>query len=176
MYKGKSQSMQRGAALSDRDFVSAQELYENGKIALTRAEKRHFEFGAVTVAALFARTVPRIMHYNANGFKKPGDIAKLLNEEDVRTACGERWTRRLVWFLLSFVYGSQPEAGEEIIAQRPKGKLGKAVNAVRAPGSPAWDVTSANARNIPLTGAELARRRAALSMSRGEQTPPSKKS
>jgi len=39
-----------------------------------------------------------------NGFRKPADVARLLNQQGVKTACGNKWTPRLAIFLLDQLY------------------------------------------------------------------------
>lgn len=106
MHKGKSKSMQRGAVVRDRTFVSKEEFYSGTRIELTEAEVQHFHFGTNDVVSFTDQIEPTIRLYAKNGFRKPSDVSRLLNKEHKRTACGEAWTPRLTWFLLKLLFNS----------------------------------------------------------------------
>src|SRR5262245_28224443 len=103
MYKGRSQSMQRGAHHRDRTVMSKEDFYKGIKIVLTKAERAHFEVGSSDKFALLDRVEPAVRTFARNGFRKPKDVARLLNKAGVTTACGAKWTPRLAWFLLDFL-------------------------------------------------------------------------
>jgi hypothetical protein len=124
MHKGKSKSMQRGAAVRDRTSMSKEDFYSGTKIELTEAEVKHFHFGTNDVASFVGQIEPTIRHYANNGFRKPRDVSRLLNKEHKRTACGEAWTPRLAWFLLKLMFGSNV---------KPKPQLAQKVECASAP-------------------------------------------
>jgi hypothetical protein len=82
--------------------MSKEEFYSGTRIELTEAEVKHFHFGRNDVATFVEHVEPTIRLYARNGFRKPAVVSRLLNKENKRTACGEAWTPRLAWFLLSF--------------------------------------------------------------------------
>ena len=109
MYKAKSASMQRGALVRNSGpRVTRREEYNQTQIVLTAAEHCHFSFGSVQEYHLLTELRPVVRIFAKGGIRKPHDVARALNRAGKRTACGEPWTPRLVWFLLSkmFVSGS----------------------------------------------------------------------
>lgn len=109
MYKAKSASMQRGAVVrNSRPRMTHREEPGQTQIVLTAAERCHFSFGSVEEHHLLAELRPVVRGFARGGIRKPRDVARALNGAGKRTACGEHWTPRLVWFLLSkiFVPGS----------------------------------------------------------------------
>jgi hypothetical protein len=114
MYKGKSASMQRGALVRNSSpRMTRREEYSQTKIVLTDAEHCHFSFGSVQEHHLLAELRPVVKAFARGGIRKPHDVARALNKAGKRTACGEHWTPRLVWFLLSkmFVPGAARKPG-----------------------------------------------------------------
>jgi hypothetical protein len=124
MHKGKSKSMQRGATVRDRTLMSKEEFYSGTRIELTEAEVKHFHFGRNDVATFVGHVEPTVRLYARNGFCKPADVSRLLNKENKRTACGEAWTPRLVWFLLKLLFESdvkpKPRVAQKSAAEPPK--------------------------------------------------------
>lgn len=109
MHKAKSASIQRGALVrNSKSRMTRREEYSQTKIVLTAAEQCHFSFGSVQEHHLLAELRPVVRVFARGGIRKPHDVARALNRAGKRTACGEHWTPRLVWFLLStmFVSGS----------------------------------------------------------------------
>jgi hypothetical protein len=109
MYKAKSASIQRGALVrNSRPRMTRREEYNQTQIVLTDAEHCHFSFGFVQEYHLLTELRPVVRIFAKGGIRKPHDVARALNRAGKRTACGEPWTPRLVWFLLSkmFVSGS----------------------------------------------------------------------
>ena len=80
------------------------------KLQLAPSELTHFEFGAATWAIKSVALVPIVRLYARNGFRKPTDVSRLLNQNQVRTACGAPWTPRLAAILLNLIFsGRHPE-------------------------------------------------------------------
>ena len=79
MYKSRSQSMQRGAARRDRETVDLNKLYKERPPALTRRERSHFEFGSIGLSTFISRLSPIVRELSRAGFRKPKDVARLLN-------------------------------------------------------------------------------------------------
>ena len=100
-------SMQRGGKKRNRTFVPVQELYKKSPPRLARHEKANFEFGEKRQEQFVESFRDFIRICNKNGFKKPKDISEQLNKNGFKTACGNTWTRRLAWLLLSFLYSQE---------------------------------------------------------------------
>ena len=114
MSKAHTRSTQRGARKSGRTFApDTQKLYNVSPPILTHGEKANFEFGEMRQDKFVKSFREFIRTCKKNGFSKPEDISKQLNKNGYKTACGNTWTRRLAWFLLSLLYNKEP-------ANRPK--------------------------------------------------------
>ena len=130
MQKARSVSMKRGAAHRDpSDRISREQYNEQTSISLSSAERAHFAFGATTMDLLLERLRPRVRLMAQNRFRKPRDVSRLLNKEGLRTACGEKWTPRLVAFLLKIMF----EKTERPISE--SGLTGMRLKIGLAPGS-----------------------------------------
>jgi hypothetical protein len=109
IYKAKSASIQRGALVrNSKPRMTHREEPRQTQIVLTAAEHCHFSFGSVQEHHLLEELRPVVRAFARGGIRKPRDVARALNGAGKRTACGEHWTPRLVWFLLRkiFVPGS----------------------------------------------------------------------
>jgi hypothetical protein len=155
MYKSRSRSMQRGAHYRTRESVGLQALYKEHPPALTRQERLHFEFGAVYLDSFIARLSPIVRQLSAAGFRKPKDVARLLNKRRIFTASGAHWNPRLAWFLLNLIFDRQ--------VPRQTGQAGKPLKV--SPGIRKSDRTDSPpnkslppTRSAPLTEAEILRR------------------
>jgi hypothetical protein len=104
MYKSRSASMQRGTHRHDRD-ANLEEVYtkEAGPV-LSKYERAHFQFGDRDKNSLLEHVGPLVRAYAKDGYRKPRDVSRLLNKDGVTTACGAKWTPRLAWFLLGFLF------------------------------------------------------------------------
>lgn len=114
MRKGKVSSMQRGAQYRDREPDDGS--YPGLKIKMTRAEVYHFAFGNRTQEQTIARLTPIVREYARAGFRKPKDVARLLNHANIRTADDAAWTPRSAALLLSLIFTGKAERD---IPQRP---------------------------------------------------------
>lgn len=161
MHKGKSKSMQRGAAVRDRTIMSKEDFYSGTKIELTEGEVKHFHFGANDVASFVSQMESTIRHYAKNGFRKPRDVSRLLNKEHKRTACGEAWTPRLTWFLLRLMFGSdakqKPQLAHKVESANAPKKTWILAPATKHPESTSL-AAATNALETRLTSDEIARR------------------
>jgi hypothetical protein len=161
MYKSRSRSMQRGSSHRDQEKVELGELYKHHPPALTRQERSNFEFGAIVLQKFIAELAPVVRQLSKAGFRKPKDVARLLNKKAVFTASGAHWTPRLAYFLLSFVFDGEVQRQTEQSGQRLKvpkrirSDVKSSTNALDRASTPA-------ARQTPLTTSELARRLRAL--------------
>jgi hypothetical protein len=86
MYKSRSRSMQRGSSYRDQDKVELGKLYRDHPPALTRQERSNFEFGAIGLERFIVELAPVVCQLSKAGFRKPKDVARLLNKKAVFTA------------------------------------------------------------------------------------------
>jgi hypothetical protein len=160
MYKGKSESMQRGTHHRDREVVDLKALYGKRPPTLTKAEKAHFDFGSNDLSTFIERVSPTVRTLSKGKVRKPAEVSHALNKMQIRTAAGGTWNARLAWFLLSFVFeGQVPRQTEQA------GRLLKVTN--RPPKPPdihpiATPGIRSYRRSSPLTKEEIAGRLAVL--------------
>lgn len=147
MYKAKSEAMKRGALKRIRTPLTAEDRKLFKKTEISQQELAHFSFGAVTQDILLEHLEPVVHDYAVAGFRAPKEIARLLNKNGVKTACGEPWNAQLAWFLLSFLHDRRKRRAQDRATKRRTTKVSKA---------PAADL------GVPLTREELARRLSAL--------------
>jgi hypothetical protein len=62
-------------------------------------DELHLGAGYEVRAALLDTLGPKISLWVRGGFKRPSEISELLNKFGFRTATGDHWSPRLVWFL-----------------------------------------------------------------------------
>lgn len=105
--------MQRGAQKRDRAPMSKGSDY--GKVAPTIREEDRAHLGLTEAAAekMAAALTEKIRGYARAGFRKPADVSRLLNKEEIRTAAGTEWNPRLVYFLLGRIFGDSPRKPKE---------------------------------------------------------------
>ncbi|MCE5972602.1 hypothetical protein LZA78_03815 [Sinirhodobacter sp. WL0062] len=98
--KSKVRSMQRGAQKrSDGAPVTNAELYGQSPPLLTDDELANFKFGNRSIDDFFLG-LDDILRACHRSHLAAGDVAKVLNKQQARTACGAPWTPRLAWFLM----------------------------------------------------------------------------
>lgn len=114
------------------------------KKAISAAELVHFSFGGRSKDRVLDDLEPIVWKLAENGFRKPADVARLLNKQGVKTACGEQWSTQLAWHLLDLLF----ERRRQRRAARPS----------KAPTAPRTTSTS----KVPLSSEEIARRLSAL--------------
>lgn len=76
-------------------------------ITMMPSEVAHFHFGAISPAAMAGKMGPFIKAYARGGFRKPKEVSRILNENQIRTACGDMWTPRLAGFLLQLIFNGR---------------------------------------------------------------------
>lgn len=152
MYKSKSESMKRGALKRRSVPLTAEDRKLFKKTVISQQELAHFSFGAITRDILLGQLEPVVNAYVVAGFRAPKEIARLLNKNGVKTACGEQWNAQLAWFLLSFLHERRKQRTQERAVKRRTMNISKA---------PAADPST------PLTREELARRLGALGRIKG---------
>lgn len=74
------------------------------KAVIAKNELVHFTFGGRSKARMLDDLEPLVWQLAKSGYRKPGDVARLLNRQGVNTACGEPWTPRLAQFLLEDLF------------------------------------------------------------------------
>jgi hypothetical protein len=148
MYKAKSEAMKRGAMKRERTPLTAEErkLFKK-TTSLSQQELGHFSFGAVTQDVLLERLAPHVRGFADAGFGSPSAVARMLNKNGLKTACGELWNPQLAWFLLGFLHERRKRLAQEKAAKLKTMRISKA---------PAAKPTA------PLTREELARRLSVL--------------
>lgn len=144
----------------DRIYMSRDEFYSGTKIELTDAEVKHFHFGSNDVATFIDHLTTSVRLYARNGFRKPADVARLLNKENKRTACGEAWTPRLTWFLLKLMFDPgakpKPRLAQKAVPETPrKGRILRSL--AKQPQN-----ASSTANKSRLTADEIANRLSSL--------------
>lgn len=149
MYKARSASYQRGMGMNDDGPLTAADRAKFKKTEISKEELDHFSFGNRTREVVLDELEPLLRGYAKNGLRKPRDVARLLNKAGVKTACGERWTPQLAWFLLGFLF----ERREKRRADATKAATKPPIHRPSAP-TPSGQA--------PLTNEELARRLSAL--------------
>jgi hypothetical protein len=152
MYKSRSASMQRGMRQHDRDATLVEIYTKETLPVLSKHERAHFQFGDRDKNSLLVRVRPLVRAYAKGGHRKPRDVSRLLNRDGLTTACGAKWTPRLAWFLLGFLF------------EEPKKDKSKNSRIVRAPSPSALRRANpiATLGRPPVSTEEIARRLAAL--------------
>ena len=91
------------------DYTSPEEKQRRHRrqLILNRSERVHFNFGSNDRDTFLKRIRPTVRQFAQAGIRKPLDVSKKLNQDSVRTACGERWTPRLTTLLLAMLYEQQ---------------------------------------------------------------------
>lgn len=117
--KAKVRSMQRGAHKREKDRRPGnQDLYEKVPPRLTDREKVHFGLGTRTVDSFITKLAPILLACHKSRMPA-ARICDMLNERQIRTACGDPWTPRLAWFLMAtwrkvhFAQSESPAAGSK---------------------------------------------------------------
>ncbi|MBX4911687.1 MULTISPECIES: hypothetical protein [Rhizobium] len=86
---------------------------EASKYDMTKVEMVHFDTKKVPFAALFGKLEPIVKSYARESTRKPRDVAARLNIDGHRTAVGEKWTPRLVYFLLALMFNDSSASSNE---------------------------------------------------------------
>lgn len=123
MFKARSRSMQRGTQVRDGDSSGPVSAYEGIVPIFSTADEPHFEHGSISREVLAVRLQPAVVSLAKNGFRKPAEVAPLLNRFGFTTACGAPWTPRLVWFLLKEIFGREGEQIKSHGSARPPGQI-----------------------------------------------------
>lgn len=149
MYKARSASYQRGMGMNDDGPLTEAERAKFKKTKISQQELEHFSFGERTREVMLDELEPILRGYAKNGFRLPKDVARLLNRAGMKTACGERWTPQLAWFLQGFLFERREKrrAAAVDVASRPL---------PQRPSSPG------SSGQAPLSREELARRLSSL--------------
>lgn len=155
--KSQVRSMQRGAAKRDRAPTSKCPDY-GGKAPTLRLEDRgHLGLTEEAFDRIAGALKEKVLGYARAGFRKPADVSRLLNKENLRTPGGTEWNPRLVHFLLGRIYGDRAEklkprrATSTLRVGRPEAASIKQKLAVKIEVIPQAGV-------VPLSSDEMARR------------------
>lgn len=187
--KSQVRSMQRGAQKRDAKPMSPGSDYARQPPSLRTEDRAHLGLTDETFDKHAASLKPKVLSYARAGFRKPADVTRLLNREEIRTLSGGEWNPRLVYFMLSRIYGDRPrkpkpttekkaypdqnrfDAARQAVRRRDKLKELPPVaptavtktskkNAVEKPKKPIK--VRPPAEPVPLSAAEMANRLAAL--------------
>ncbi len=85
---------------------------------LTDRERRHFCFGAMTKERFLTKLIPIIGAAAREGIRKPREVSRLLNKENITTATGEPWTPRLTWCLLRLIFEDRNDPDASLWSQK----------------------------------------------------------
>ncbi len=121
---------------------------EASKYDMTKVEMVHFDTKKVPFAALFGKLEPIVKSYAREGIRKPRDVAARLNIDGHRTAVGEKWTPRLVYFLLALMFNDSSASSNQNGPRKDEER--------RKPASPKPQTTTAPSE--PLTAEIMAER------------------
>ena len=87
---------------------------------MTKKEMAHFHAKQRTVHQLCDDLLPTVRAYAKDGFRKPRQVAEMLNRDGYRTVLGAKWTPRLTHFLLGLMF--LPEQKQAGPSDRPPSK------------------------------------------------------
>lgn len=119
-------------------------------------ELRHFQSKRTSVEQFCATLSPIVKALAREGKRKPQDVAVGLNHKGRRTVCGDKWTPRLTYVLLSLVFNDDNVAARARELRATAKEQHKSTDDPRKRTSPGRDSPTT------LTEEELARRRNAL--------------
>ena len=74
------------------------------KPEITLADRKYFQPKGMTIEQFCATLAPVVKTFAREGTRKPRDVAVRLNHEGRKTACGGKWTPRLVYLLLARIF------------------------------------------------------------------------
>jgi hypothetical protein len=111
-------------------------------LSLHRFERAHFNFGSNDRNTFLNRIRPTVRRFAQAGIQKPLDVCRKLNEDSMRTACGERWSPRLTTLLLAMLY-EKPKPGHPGLWDR----VPSSVNTEATP-SPGQKATKSHAKPV----------------------------
>ncbi len=131
MYKARSQSAQRGSWYRDATGWTHYDLKRFAELPLASDEACNFHCGAMTPEKFAAKLRPIVVDLCRNGFRKPADVAKLLNRRAMKTANGGKWTPRYAWFLLNLIYEGKLPRAPRVVISRTKAKALAALPTIR---------------------------------------------
>jgi hypothetical protein len=118
------------------------------KPEMTLADRKHFQSKGMTIEQFCASLAPVVKAFAREGTRKPRDVAVRLTYEGRKTACGGKWTPRLVYLLLARIFDNrtnEDRSGRNAGRQETPSPTGGRAN-----------------QRQPLTTEEIARRKAAL--------------
>ncbi|MBY5482603.1 hypothetical protein HFO84_35625 [Rhizobium leguminosarum] len=81
-----------------------------GKVApkIRDEDRAHLGLTEAAFEKMATTLTEKIRGYARAGFRKPADVSRLLNKEGIKTAAGSEWNPRIVYFLLSRIFGDSP--------------------------------------------------------------------
>jgi hypothetical protein len=100
--------MQRGALRRDPTPMDKSSDYSSHPPSIRTEDRAHLGLTDDSFDRLAESLREKVLGYAKAGFRKPADVTRLLNKEKIRTLAGTDWNPRLVYFLLSRIYGDRP--------------------------------------------------------------------
>jgi hypothetical protein len=115
--KSKVASMQRGAQRRNRTSREATPDYQNFDPIMRTVDEAQLGMSYQIRETLKEKLKPILRSYQGAGFRKPHDICRLLNKSGARTATGDQWTPRLVWFLLKSISTPRNATSKRVVTK-----------------------------------------------------------
>lgn len=115
--KSQVRSMQRGAQKRDREPMTSGSDYAGMPPSLRAEDRAHLGLTDEAFDKLASSLRKKIIGYAQGGFRKPAQVSRLLNKEKITTLSGTDWNPRLVYFLLSRIYGDRPRDEREVFVE-----------------------------------------------------------
>jgi hypothetical protein len=120
-------------------------------------ERRHFGKKLQLIAAI----APTVRKLSLQGVRKPAAVASALNDAKKLTLANERWTPRLAWLLLRYVFNEHPEAPGNGLPPKRETRAVEAKTAAQEPAKPTVALQRRDMVNPRTTSNEGERRTAA---------------
>jgi hypothetical protein len=115
--KSRVRSMQRGALRRDPKPMDKSSDYGGHPPSIRNEDRAHLGLTDDAFDRLAESLKEKVLGYSKAGFRKPADVTRLLNKEKIRTLAGTDWNPRLVYFLLSRIFGNRPRTRRPMTAK-----------------------------------------------------------
>jgi hypothetical protein len=109
---------ERGFHKPESASVRKNTFYEKNNVPITKDELVHFQREGMTIDDFFETLWPVVREFAKNGIWKPLDVLDLLNKYNLTTACWSKWTPRLTWFLLKYLFEKKARPPQRDETQR----------------------------------------------------------
>lgn len=110
--------MQRGAQKrSSEPPVKMQDIYKKHPPKIASVDKPHLDFLKYGKPEQVVRIKTVIEAAKKNGIGTASEISRLLNKLLIKTAIGEKWTPRLVWFAVAAIKAQRSESRPKLAGE-----------------------------------------------------------